>query len=80
MDDLDRRYRVKTNRGYYFTEGRGYGRFHGQALQADVMCEKHAKEVVRLIGDAFKKAGHDIGMEIEDYPGHASCKVCKRVG
>lgn len=70
------RYRVKTNRGYYFTESNGrYARFYGSSLRAEVVCAVHADEIVAKIGGLVP----ELQMEREDYPGNAPCATCKRL-
>lgn len=66
------KFRIKTTQGYFFTEGRGYGRFYGTKLQVAVLCEKHANQIIKVL----KEHLHEYEPEKESFPGHAQCRSC----
>lgn len=69
-------YRIKTDRGYYFTESNGrYARFYGNQSKGEILCSSHADEIIRQM----KRIVPELQMEREDFPGNAPCAVCHRL-
>lgn len=66
-------YIVWTKEGYYYTTGNGrYGRVNGKIGSAEVMCEKHALAIRKIISDV-----PECEARLEQVATRG-CLVCKR--
>lgn len=79
------KYRVKTEKGYYYTEGTGrYGRFDGKALYAEILCQEHADKIVQWFNSLAQLPEQQDGeyyfASLEQFAGHAQCAACQREG
>jgi hypothetical protein len=70
------KFRVKTERGYYGSVGtkyRRYGRIEQSKIEAEILCDEHAREIEHFLAETMS-----LSPEIEPFPGHAACAICKR--
>ena len=71
----DKRWRIKTARGYYYSTPNGkYGRPNGSKLEAWVLCDTHMLEAMTMFA---QPAFAELEAVAERYPGHTPCMRCK---
>ena len=72
--------RIKTAKGFYFVEGRGYMRLSGSKLNGWVLCPSHADKVMeclKLIADRVRPSAA-LHPERMEFLGWAHCQECMR--